>query len=410
MYDLLIEDATIVSPRGRQVADVAIEDGVIAYVGSRPFGRAREKMSAIGKFLIPGLIDGHVSASWDTEDLAGSWARTSEAAAVGGVTTLLDVGYRGAPVSSVAELKKRRRAAKASSVVNYGFWASPSNIGRVEALLKGGAVGVQLALPLSKSPPEELLNAFLSLSGVPLSVVAGQASAEPLGASVQASEAAEAIETLIRLADSLAGRAHLSQLSSAEELRRIDPLRRDLPITLGVSIHHLFLSRETTEDHPLAPFDTFPPLRDESDRRSLWTAVKRGRVDTVSSAHVGLPSDLRTQPPGLPGLRDLLGLLRASIEHGRLGLERLVELVCARPAEIFGLDKKGRIEEGCDADLVLFSEERPSPCGAPASTWTPFLGRESAPAPDLVFIAGERVAERGALVRPELRGREVARA
>ncbi|MCB9796212.1 MAG: dihydroorotase family protein [Alphaproteobacteria bacterium] len=418
MYDLLIEDATIVSPSGRQVADVAIEDGVIVYVGSRPFGRSRKKMSAIGKFLIPGLIDGHVSLSWDGDQLGEQWRRTSSQAAVGGVTTVLDVAYRGAPVTSASAYKKRRAAAQANSRVNFGIWAlgTQRNANRLEALLDAGAVGVQLAMPFADADIDALLRSLGALGDAPLDVLPGQAPApkaafKPGSPSPEA--AAEAIDVLIRTADALGRRAHVAQLSSAEELRRVDPLRRDLPITLGVSVHHLFLSTETTEDHPQAPLHGFPPLREESDRRSLWTALRRGRIDTVTSAHVGTaPPNGATPsptPPGMPGLLNTLGLMRASIDHGRLGLERLVELVCARPAEVFGLKTKGRIQEGHDADFVLFSEERPGPCAAPAGGWSPFLGREIAPPPDMVFVGGELAAQAGKLVDDTPRGTQANR-
>ena len=60
MYDLLLRDATIVQSTGRLVADIALEDGKIAYVGNSPGGKAKEEVSAIGHFVMPGVIDGHV--------------------------------------------------------------------------------------------------------------------------------------------------------------------------------------------------------------------------------------------------------------------------------------------------------------------------------------------------------------
>ena len=60
MYDLLLRDATIVQSTGRLVADIALEDGKIAYVGNAPGGKAKEEVSAIGHFVMPGVIDGHV--------------------------------------------------------------------------------------------------------------------------------------------------------------------------------------------------------------------------------------------------------------------------------------------------------------------------------------------------------------
>ena len=91
MYDLILQDATIVGGHQRRVADICIEDGRIVYVGERPAGGARTKHSVLGKFVIPGVIDGHVHFRSPGHPHKEDWVSGSQAAATGGVTTVLDM-------------------------------------------------------------------------------------------------------------------------------------------------------------------------------------------------------------------------------------------------------------------------------------------------------------------------------
>jgi dihydropyrimidinase len=106
-----------------------------------------------------------------------------------------------------------------------------------------------------------------------------------------------------------------------------------------------------------------PPLRSRADVEALWAGLRDGVLDVVGSDHV--PDRLDTEkrvpaPPfpeisnGGPGIETLLGVVYSEgVAAGRIGLERLVEVLSATPARVFGLPAKGAIEVGRDADLVL---------------------------------------------------------
>jgi dihydroorotase len=185
-------------------------------------------------------------------------------------------------------------------------------------------------------------------------------------------------------------------LSSTEELQFLDPVHGETRRTASVTPHHLFFN----DADSLNGARPNPPPRPENDRRSLWTAVKRGRLDCLSSDHH--PSHAGASDGGLPSTELLLPLLLSAVQNGRLSMERLVELCCEAPARIFGLSTKGHIVKGHDADLVLFSEGQSSRVQADAllstAGWSPYSDRESAPKPDVVIIGGRVVARRGFIV------------
>lgn len=182
----------------------------------------------------------------------------------------------------------------------------------------------------------------------------------------------------------------------------------------GIRPQHLFLSIET---HKLGEaIKNEPPVRHELDRRALWSAVKRGRVDAFHSGHVPLSRDRKSgpyeqMPPGLPGVDTLLALLIGAVKNGRLGLEQVVQMCSEAPARLFGLTNKGRIEVGADADLLLVREGqtrrlKPAPTASGVS-WSPFLGREVGLLPEVVVARGQVVARGGVLVGEVPLGRPV---
>ncbi len=399
MYDLILRDATIVTPTGRQVADVAIKDGRIAYVGPRPpRRRTRQEISAIGRFLMPGVID--TAVQFDPNGDPELWERESRAAVTGGVTTVLALPGGQHPVVDEASARRRLDRIGGRSWVDYALWgaANGTNAEALRAAVSAGLLQAVLARPEADDElgvPTSKLLAHLDTPGV-------------LG--VQLERILDRSTELRALLDASqqAGRTlHLVHLSTSEELQFLDPVRGTPLFTAGVTPHHLFLS-ETDPGSHAASVRTHPPVRPEHDRRTLWTAVKRGRLDCVASDHHPTP----TEPPGgegVPGAELLFPLLLSAVRYGRLNLELLVSLCAESPARIFGLEHKGRVAKGFDADLVLFAEGEVARVQADrllsSAGWSPYDAREAAPKPDLVVMGGRVVARGGELVADAPAGR-----
>lgn len=400
MYDLIIRDATLVSSGGRQVADVAVRDGSIAYVGPRPPLKAREEISAMGKFLMPGVID--TAVQFDPNGKAGIWDRESRAAVTGGVTTVLALPGGQKPVFDRASAERRIKVAKSRSFCNFGLWGAArgqgswgvDNTAELAAASSEGLVVGTLAYLSDESGDDTLaipidsLERFLDGLGV-------------LGLQLQVAGGTEAVQLLQSLR-SHERHVHLVHLSTAAELNLIDPVRGDLPLTAGVTPHHLFLS----SDDPPSAIRTRPPVRPEQDRRTLWTAVKRGRLDCIASDHHASKDET---DDGVPGSELLFPLMLSAVRYGRLSLELLVSLCSESPARIFGLERKGAVEKGCDADLVLFADGEITKVASDelmsGAGWSPYIDREAAAKPEMVMVNGHIVARRGKLVSEKPLGR-----
>ncbi|MCA9569377.1 MAG: dihydroorotase family protein, partial [Myxococcales bacterium] len=347
MYDLIIRDATIVSSAGRQVADVAIKDGKFAYVGPRPPRSAKRELSAIGRFLMPGVIDTAAHVPMDR----AAWTLESGAAVTGGVTTVLALPTGVAPIVDADSARARDDLLGGASWCDYGLWGLATDTNR-DALAQAVEEGLLVAiLAILGAEPDCVAPATLeALVNTPRALGVQVLTDDPIelrpDADGDPQGSPEALAVL-RAAREHDRAVHWVNLSTTEELDLLDPVRGDLPVTAGVTPHHLFLSEE--EDTGVV---TRPPVRPEKDRRTLWTALRRGRLDCLASDH---RASARGEP-GAPSLELLLPLMLSAVRYGKLSLEMLVTLCSESPAKVFGLESKGRIVKGADADLVLFSE------------------------------------------------------
>jgi dihydroorotase (multifunctional complex type) len=183
----------------------------------------------------------------------------------------------------------------------------------------------------------------------------------------------------IRMAQALKRSIHICHLSTAQEIQMIrEAKERDQPVTCEVSPHHLFLSTQV-EQHLGALGRVNPPLRSIEDVGTLWDNI--GCVDAIASDHAPHTLDEKrgeSPPAGVPGLETMLPLLLTAVKQRQLDVADLVRLTATGPAKLFGLDRKGHLAPGYNADIVLVdpdvqwtisSERLLTRC-----RWTPFEG------------------------------------
>jgi dihydropyrimidinase len=143
-----------------------------------------------------------------------------------------------------------------------------------------------------------------------------------------------------------------------------DAKRRGLPNVFGETCpQYLVLTEEELACPDGRRFVCAPPLRPQADQDALWRLLASRALDIVSTDHCPFTlaqkdagkDDFRLAPGGLPGIEARLGLLHEwGVRRGRLSLNDWVRVCCTRPAELHGLQQKGRVAPGYDADLVIF--------------------------------------------------------
>jgi len=222
---------------------------------------------------------------------------------------------------------------------------------------------------------------------------------------------------------------HVVHLSSASALRHVREAKASgVRAHAETCPHYLALTdaRYASEDvAAVAECLISPPLRPRADQDALWAGLAAGDLDLVATDHVpdrrsvekaeasrGVSFDRISN--GAPGIETLLAIAYAEgVATGRVSIERLVDLVATTPARLFGLTKKGTIEPGRDADLVLFDPAARRTLRASdlhhTSDYSPYEGFELTGAVRSVFVRGRAVIRDGAFVGERGYGRFVER-
>jgi allantoinase len=343
--------------------------------------------------VLPGLVDLHVHINEPGRtEWEGFWTAT-QAAAAGGITTLVDMPLNCSPVTTtVSALQQKQAATEGKLWVDCGFHGGiiPGNSGEVDSLLGAGVLGFKAFL--CHSGIEEFPNATeadlravmpkLSAARVPLLVHAERVG--PLPAGVEARLMADsrsyraylasrprewehdAIQLLIRLCREYRCPLHIVHLASAEALPVIAQARAEgMPLTVETCPHYLcFAAAEIPDGDPR--FKCAPPIRELEDRERLWEALQSELVDTIGSDHSPAPpelkhlltGDLRRAWGGIASLEISLSATWEGAVRRGCTLVDLATWMCRRPAELVGLvGHKGVLAPGYDADLTIFDPE-----------------------------------------------------
>ncbi|WP_458206810.1 dihydroorotase [Haladaptatus sp. NG-SE-30] len=410
---LTIRDATLADGSRRDVR-IDTDAGRIAAVGSS-LTESGEVIDATGKLLLPGAIDAHVHFRQPGFPHKETWKTGSKSAAAGGVTTVVDQPNTNPPTVDGDGFDEKAELAE-GSYVDYGINGGVTPDWKPEELFDRPilALGeVFLADSTGKMGIEEdLFRTAVERATDDYVVVTVHAEnadlfdqdaksrddADAWSAYRTAEAEADAVARACEVGDELDARLHIAHTSTPEGI----DAAHDAGATCEVTPHHLFLSRDD-----LAELGTFgrmnPPLRSETRREEVFARVANGIVDIIATDHAPhtreeKDADIWNAPSGVPGVETMLPLLLEQARKDNLSYDRVADLTARNPSKVFGMPRKGRIEEGRMADVVLVDPDETreirgddlhSKCG-----WTPFEGWTGV-FPELTMVRGNIVFEDG---------------
>ena len=375
-------NAQIVAPQqGLQgLGGLLIEDGWILAVGPSvtrdSIGSHTSITDCKGKLIIPGLVDMRVFTGEPGAEYRESLASASEAAAAGGVTTMIVMPNTSPVIDDAAIVDYILRRARDTALVRIAPMAAITKglagemLAEIGLLKAAGAVAVtdpvrsvasanlfRRALTYAKDF-NMLVVAHVEEPTLSGGVMNGGEMASRLGLSgIPAMAEVMALERDLRLVEMTGSRYHAAQISCSDSLAVMARAKaRGLPVTCGVSINHLVLN-----ENDIGAYRTFfkvsPPLRSEDERRALVQGVAEGTIDVIVSSHDPQSADTKRLPFaeaafGAIGLETMLSAALQLYHNESITLNRLVEALSQTPAAILGLET-GRLAAGAPADFVV---------------------------------------------------------
>jgi dihydroorotase (multifunctional complex type) len=388
-------------------------------------------IDAAGLFLLPGSVDGHVHfmdpASSEREDFISG----SSAAAVGGVTTVIEHTHAG-PILSAQQLVEKARYLADRSLVDYGLvghiW--PDMIDRTPAIWRAGASAFKVFTcethgvpPILAADMLKLFRTVASFNGLCLvhceddlitaeneRQLKAAGRTDPRVIVDWRSREAEmtAVNTVGLLARMTGARVIVAHASRPEVLELTEQEReRGARLWAESCPQYFYLQEDEIEQH--GAFRKFtPPARGRVEAAGMWDALARGRISHIQTDHAPATREQKLEGGGdiwiphfgLPGIETTLTMMLNGVNEGKLSLERLVDVLAATPARLHGLyPRKGSLRIGADADLVLvdLSRERVLADDQVVSRagWTPYAGQRVRGGPVMTFVRGQLVAEEG---------------
>ena len=444
---MTVRGERVVTPEGTRPAAVHVRDGTVAAVTDPDVAPTGELVDAGPLVVAPGLVDVHVHVNEPGRTAWEGFATATRAAAAGGVTTLLDMPLNSVPSTVTADaLAVKRAAAEDRCHVDVGFWGGivPGNTDDLAELHAAGVFGFKAFLTdpgvdeFRHVAPVQLEQAMRRLADLDALTIVHAEDDEVLARAARVLDEGDprayatwlasrpdeaevrAVETVGGLAMATGARAHVLHLSSAAALAPLhNAARAGTRLTAETCPHYLALTAEEVPDGATA-FKCAPPIRDADNRDRLWTALADGTLALVASDHSPTTPERK--------LLDAGDVVRAwgGIASLQLGLAAVwthawprdhipadvVHWMSTAPAQLVGLDHKGLLAPGFDADIVLWDPDRTWVVDGAALEHrhpvTPYEGARLRGRVVTTWVRGHKVYDRGAVTGPP-RGRLLRR-
>jgi allantoinase len=339
--------------------------------------------------VMPGIIDAHVHINEPGREDWEGFQTATKAAAIGGVTTIIEMPLNANPVTTTVDAFKIKQVASKNKLhVNCGFYGGiiPTNANDIEALIKAGVFGIkgflthsgidefpnvtkqhlEITAPiLKKYNVPLLLHCELSDDVVP-KVNDPKSYQDYLHSRPQHWET-NAIDLALEIQEKYDIKVHIVHLSASEGLERIrNRKQKTIKLTVETCSHYLYFNAENIPDaSPI--YKCAPPIREKANNDLLWNAVLNDDFNFLASDHSPAPPERKQLEEGdffkawggISGLQFTLPVLYSKGQQRGLALEKLIPLLTENPAKFLRLEhRKGKLQEGFDADITVWDDSQ----------------------------------------------------
>ncbi|MEG0744010.1 MAG: dihydropyrimidinase [Erysipelotrichaceae bacterium] len=389
---LLIKNGIVLTEEYEINADVLVENETIKTIGNNLTEEVDVIYDATNKYVFAGGVDEHTHfGSFNSMSF-----ETSLAAAIGGTTTIVDFVPQNKNETLIEAINRHKEIAMQNSYVDFAFHSmlmsvNDKSLADIKNLPKYGVVSLKMFMAYKGTPyyarDEDIIKAMKIAKeyGITFMLHAEDSDIIDLKtkelldknlitpyyhaiARPNISEV-EAVKRAIEFANKVNIPLFFVHISTSEALDLIQTAKQNgSPIFCETCTHYLTLTKKDLKKKNLegAKFICSPPLRNQKDINQLWNGINNGLIEAVSSDHCAVKGGFKEKinnytnfskvPNGIPGVQNRLEILwNEGVCKGRITRTDFVRIFSSRPAEICGLDNKGKLLPGFDADIVIFN-------------------------------------------------------
>lgn len=380
MNDLVLKNCKLIESLENH--NIGIDNGKISEISRQPL-KADAEVDINGKIILPGLIDPHVHFRDPGLTYKESFKTGSFAAAHGGFTTILDMPNTIPPTNTVKEFKKKKKIGENKSIINFGLHSGLNNLNEIKKIANLNPASFKIFMDLYDD--FEIKKMFEDISTVnktkkiPITLhCENRANIEENTKRIKNLECTRgstaidysyarnseseylSVKYAVDLAQKYGLSIHICHLSAKKSLEYLKSLKlksmnnSNIEITTEITPHHLLLDNSSFDRFGTL-VKTNPPLREKGENLTIKSLIDINMIGTDHAPHRIDEKQMGVwdSSPGIPNLETVLPLLLTEVNRGNIDLKMIPKLMSETPAKRFGIENKGKIEVGYDADLVI---------------------------------------------------------
>ncbi|MDO5815531.1 MAG: dihydroorotase family protein [Methanobrevibacter sp.] len=413
--DLVLKNCKLVGKIGEY--HIKVEEGKISDISKTPL-KGDETTDVKGNYVLPGFIDPHIHFRDPGLTQKEDFKTGSLAAANGGFTTVIDMPNTIPKTDTYKALKEKIKIAEAKSVVNFELQVGPNTLDEMKKMMELNPISVKVFMDLQTDKSLERIfhdlsilketsnyNGLVATHCEKKSVVEretqklkekkeNEAIDYTYGRPVQSED--ESVRQAIELARANNLRLHICHLSSSKSLSMAKSASKSMPVSWEFTPHHLLLDNSAYDIYGTL-IKTNPPLRPPESSVKITDLDEQSIIGTDHAPHTmeDKTKGVWTSSPGIPNLETVVPLLLTEVNNGKLDLNLIPKIFSENAAKVYGLENKGKIEIGYDADFTVIDLKKEGKFNIETfktkAEYSPFDGWKYTGEPIMTIVNGKTV-------------------
>ena len=416
--DLVIKNCKLIGHSGEHY--IKVEDGKITDISKTPI-KADKTIDVKNNYVLPGFIDPHIHFRDPGLTQKEDFKTGSLAAANGGFSTVIDMPNTLPKTDTYSALKEKINIAKSKSVVNFELQAGTNTLEEMERMMELNPISFKIFMDLESD--ESLEQIFHDLSQLKANtdyngLVATHCEKQSIvlaetkklrqkdeNEAIDYSYARpaisedESVKQAIELARANDLRLHICHLSSTKSLKLAEDASKTIPVSWEFTPHHLLLDNSAYNTYGTF-IKTNPPLREKQDSVRITDLDENSIIGTDHAPHTleDKNEGVWSSSPGIPNLETVVPLMLTEVSNGNLDLKLIPKIFSENAAKVYGLENKGQIAIGKDADFTVIDLKREGKFNIEEfetkAQYSPFDGWEYTGMPIMTIVNGKTVMDK----------------